>query len=271
MSRSFPARIVGPATAPDEAAHNDNLVSIVTPAWRAARVVGDTIESVLSQTYTNWEMLVVDDCSADDTAAVIEGYAASDPRVRLLRNASNSGPAIARNTALAVANGRWIAFLDSDDVWLPTKLERTLAHARSHDAAITFTGFRRMNSNGSKVGRYIGVPSTVSYTGLLGNTVIATSTAMVDRKLAGDFRMKSVFYDDLSCWLDILRPGRLAHGLDEDLVRYRVMSASVSRNKLRSAREVWRTFRNIEGMSSATALFHFSRYALNGVMKYRSF
>lgn len=249
----------------------DGLISVVTPAWRAAKIVGETIESVMGQSYENWELLVVDDCSPDDTFDVISAYASRDPRIRALKNPVNSGPALTRNAGLAAARGRWIAFLDADDVWLPTKLERTLAHSVANNSAITFTGFRRMDADGDNLGRYISVPERVTYKKLLGNTVIATSTAVVDRNITGDFRMKKVFYDDLACWLDILRSGRVAFGLDEDLMRYRVMNASVSRNKIRSAREVWKTFRTVENLSVLSSSYHFARYAVNGVKKYRKF
>lgn len=249
----------------------DDLVSIVTPAWRASKIVADTIESVLAQGYEKWELLVVDDCSPDDTFEIVSAYAGRDARIRALRNPANSGPALTRNTGLAAARGRWIAFLDSDDVWLPNKLERTIAHAKTNKSAITFTGFRRMDADGQNVGRYIDVPDRVTYGNLLGNTVIATSTVLIDRQIVGDFRMKKVFYDDLACWLDILRDDRTAYGLNEDLMRYRVMNASVSRNKFRSAREVWKTFRTVENLSLISSSYHFARYAVNGIRKYRKF
>lgn len=249
----------------------NNFVSIVTPAWRAAATVGETIESVLRQTYSEWEMLVVDDCSPDDTRARVAEFSARDPRVKLLPHVKNAGPAAARNTALSAARGRWIAFLDSDDIWLPQKLERTIAHARYARSALTFTGFRRIDADGGRTGHYISVPPSLDYRQLLRNTAIATSTVLVDRAMAGDFRMKQTYYDDFACWLDILRPGRTAHGLDEDLVRYRVVSGSVSRNKVRSAAKVWQTYREVEGIDPFRSAWYFVNYGLNGLIKYRRF
>jgi teichuronic acid biosynthesis glycosyltransferase TuaG len=249
----------------------DGLVSIIVPAYKAAAVIARTLESVAAQTCADWELLVADDCSPDETAQVVQDWCARDSRIRLIALAKNAGPAGARNAALAAAQGRWIAFLDSDDLWLPAKLERTLAHAKAREAALVFTGYRRISQDGSKTGGYIGVPATLTYRQLLGHTAIATSTVLLDRRLCGDVRMQPVYYDDFVCWLQVLKRGLVAHGLDEDLMRYRVMERSVSRNKGRSAREVWKTYRTVEHLGPAASAWHFSRYALNALRKYRRF
>jgi len=250
---------------------DNDLVSIVTPAFRAASIVGDTIRSVIEQTYPNWEMLVVDDCSPDDTRDVVRRWCGEDARVRLIEHERNGGPATARNTAIAVARGRWLAFLDSDDVWLPQKLEKTLDHAKATGSPLTFTGFRRMSFDASTIGRYIGVPEKVNYSQLLRNTVIATSTVVVDRSKVGPIVMKKTYYDDFACWLEILKRGNVAFGLNEDLMRYRVVENSVSRNKKKSAMKVWQSYREIEKLSLPIATWNFMHYALNGFMKYRRF
>lgn len=247
------------------------LVSIITPAYRAARFVAETIRSVQAQTYPEWEMLVVDDCSPDDTCAVVESAAAGDPRVRLIRQEKNGGPAAARNVALGEARGRWLAFLDSDDLWLPEKLERQLHFHRRHGAKLTFTEFRRISEDGGRTGRRITVPERLDYRGLLGNTAIATSTVMVDRTRTGDFRMKKTYYDDFACWLQLLRSGGHALGLKEDLMRYRVAGGSVSRNKRRSAKEVWGAYRHVEGLDPLRSTWYFANYAMRGWIKYRKF
>lgn len=249
----------------------DGLVSIIVPAYKAAGVVGRTVESVLVQTYPHWEMLIADDCSPDNTREVIAGWARRDSRIQLVTLERNGGPAAARNAALERAQGRWIAFLDSDDTWLPNKLERSLAHAQANRSALVFTGFRRVNHDETRTGVYIGVPATLTYRQLLGNTAIATSTVVIDRSVCGDVRMQRVYYDDFVCWLGILKRGFIAHGLNEDLMRYRVMARSVSRNKGKSAREVWTTYRQIERLALPPAAWHFSRYALNALRKYRRF
>lgn len=249
----------------------DALVSIVTPAYNASRFVPATIASVQAQTHGHWEMLIVDDCSKDDTIAVVEQHAASDPRVRLIRHAKNGGPAQARQTAIDAARGRYLAFLDSDDLWLPEKLSRQLTFMATTGAVLSFTRFRRIDADGAVQGRLIDVPDHLSYTDLLKNTAIATSTAMVDTAATGPLRMTRTYYDDYALWLGILRAGHPARGLREDLMRYRVLGQSVSRNKLRSARMVWRVYRDVERLSLPRALWSFGHYAANALRKYRTF
>jgi len=246
-----------------------DLVSIITPAYRSASVIGETIKSVIAQTYTNWEMLIVEDCSPDNTIEVIRYWEKIDPRVRLVAQERNGGPAMARNAGLERASGRWIAFLDSDDMWLPEKLEHTLKHAKAERAAFVFTGFRRISMNNSATGNYIGVPRSLSYRQLLGNTAIATSTVMLDSSVIGNIRMKKTYYDDFDCWLQILKRGYTAFGLNEDLMRYRIMGHSVSRNKRHSAVHVWRAYRDLEKLSLPTSLWYFSQYAIRGLLKYK--
>jgi teichuronic acid biosynthesis glycosyltransferase TuaG len=244
------------------------LVSIITPAYRCASVVDQTIKSVLAQTYPHWEMLIAEDCSPDNTREVVEHWSEIDPRIKLIKLESNGGPALARNAALERARGRWIAFLDSDDLWLPQKLEQCLDFARKQDVAFIYTGFRRIPSTGGEPGRYIGVPETLNYRQLLGNTAIATSTVMLDTARTGTIRMRKTYYDDFDCWLQVLKKGITAHGLNEDLMRYRLMEKSVSRNKRKSALKVWQAYRELERLSIPFSVWYFIQYAIRGVLKY---
>ena len=249
-----------------------DLVSIITPAYRAARVIRETISSVQAQSYRNWEMLITEDCGPDDTRDIVRAIAADDHRIRLIEPEANGGPAAARNHSLAAARGRWVAFLDSDDLWMPQKLDRQLAFHREHPGSkISFTGFRRTSADGARTGRYIPVPPHMTYRDLLGRTAIATSTVIVDKAASGAFTMKNTYYDDFACWLELLREGGQAVGLDEDLMRYRVLDASVSRDKTNSAKQVWNTLRHVEGLSPLSAAWHFSRYAAFATLKYRKF
>jgi teichuronic acid biosynthesis glycosyltransferase TuaG len=248
-----------------------DLVSIITPAYKAAAYIDATIQSVVDQTYTRWEMLVADDCSPDTTRSRIARWTQQDPRIRLITLERNGGPARARNAALGAASGRWIAFLDSDDLWLPQKLSQQLAFHEQRGGAISMTGFRRFVSDSGKLGRYIGVPARLDYRQALGNTAIPTSSVIIDRSRSGDLHMPEVYYDDWACWLSVLRKGEVAHGLNEDLMRYRVMPGSVSRNKWRSAREVWKQLLGIEGLPLPHAIGPFASYAANAVLKYRRF
>ena len=250
----------------------ETLVSIITPAYKAEHVIGHTIASVQAQTHGNWEMLIAEDCGPDRTRAVVRELAQTDARIRLIEPEANGGPAAARNHALAQAQGRWIAFLDSDDLWMPKKLERQLAfHAGHSDAVLSFTGFRRICDDGTRTGAYIAAPRTLTYRQLLGNTAIATSSVLVDRERSGDFTMRDTYYDDFACWLALLKRGGIAVGLDQDLMRYRVMEASVSRDKRKSAREVWRAYREIERLGPLASAWYFSQYAARALHKYRQF
>lgn len=246
-------------------------ISIVTPAYNAERFIAETIKSVQAQTCRDWEMLVADDCSEDRTRDVVRELAAEDERVKLITLERNSGPAMARQAAVNVARGRFVAFLDSDDLWLQEKLERQLDFMQSLGAALSFTAFRRMSADGSRLGRLMHVPPHLTYHQLLGNTAIATSTAMIDRGRTGPFRMVKTYYDDFALWLEITRRGFAAFGLDEDLMRYRVLGGSVSRNKGRSALMVWRTYREVERLDLARASWSFACYAVNAMRKYRVF
>lgn len=249
----------------------DKLVSIITPAWKAESFIKTTIDSVIQQTHKDWEMIIVDDCSPDNTFSVVEEIAKHDSRIRLIRHEKNSGPATARNTGCSVARGRWVAMLDSDDSWLPDKLEKQLEFHRKKNCVLTYTAYRRVNSDYTQIGDVIRIPDTVTYNELLGNTAIATSTVMMDRTKTGNIHFKKMYYDDFGCWLDLLRNGDKAYGLQEDLMRYRVLSHSVSRNKLRSAHEVWKTYRNIEKLPLLQSLYYFTSYSINALLKYKKF
>jgi teichuronic acid biosynthesis glycosyltransferase TuaG len=250
---------------------NENLVSIITPAYRAAAFIQDTIRSVQCQDYRAWEMLIVDDCSPDATSELVTEISRQDSRVRLIRQSTNQGPAVARNTALEAANGKFVAFLDSDDVWLPEKLSTQLTFMTKLNAAISYTEFSRMSADGQRVGRRIEVPSTLTYRRLLCNTAIATSTVIVDQLKTGAVRVPIAPYDDYAAWLSILRRGHVAHGLKRDLMRYRVLEGSISRSKRRSANWVWKTYRQIEGLGLLDSAWCFANYATRGWLKYRWF
>jgi len=250
---------------------DSDLVSIITPAYNGARFIRETIESVVAQTHGNWEMLVADDCSSDDTVALVEEIARTEPRVRLLRQKQNDGPACARNAALAAPRGARVAFLDSDDVWLPRKLEVQLGFMQRTGAVFTYTGFRRMDEHGQQLGLMRPLPDSLTYHQYLKNTAIVTSTVLIDRSKTGDFRMPNkTKCDDFAAWLEILRRGHVAHAVHDDLLRYRVVSGSISRNKMRWAMGIWRTYREVERLSLPYAAWCFSHYAWRGYQKYRS-
>lgn len=243
------------------------VVSIITPVFNGAGVIWQAIESVQSQTFKDWEMIIVDDCSTDDTSAVVKQYAVSDSRIHLFSQVENGGPARARNSALRAATGRYIAFLDSDDLWLPRKLELQLAFMREKSAAITYTSYRRFTEDSEKPGHLISLSHSFDYRGLLKNTGIACLTVMVDQELTGSFEMPLVRHEDYALWLGLLKRGFVAHGLQLDLARYRVAQVSVSGNKFKSASWVWNIYRNVEHLSFPYAAWCFLNYGLNAYKK----
>lgn len=244
-------------------------VSVIIPAYNASHYVRGAVASVLGQTFSDLEVLVVDDSSTDETVDIVTQMAVRDRRVRLLRHTANRGPATARNTALSAASGRYIAFLDSDDMWLSRKLETQIQFMKEKEAAFSYTSYRRISTSGEIISGPVPIPHTLDYNHLLKNTAIATSTVLVDRAQVGSLRMVDTYYDDYAMWLNLTKRGFQAHGLQEDLMRYRIVLGSVSRNKLRSARHVWTVYRDVERLSFLGSLWYFTNYLWNGYKKYR--
>lgn len=243
------------------------LVSVIMPAFAAERFLPATLASVRAQTFADWECLVVDDASPDRTAELAAQAAAADPRIKPIRQPTNRGVAAARNAALAAATGRYVAFLDADDLWLPAKLERQLAFMRETGAGLSCTAFRRIDESGARVGRLIPAPRRMTWQRLLKNTAIATLTAMVDREKTGPFAMTEARRDDMILWLTLLRRGCLALGLNEDLARYRVVPGSLSSRRVRAAGWVWDVYREQAGLGPLRSLWCLGHYAANATLK----
>lgn len=237
------------------------------PAYNAANFIGETLDSVLNQTYKNWELLVTNDCSNDGTMDILNDYRQLDARIKPLQNKINRGPAVARNTAIARIQGDFLAFLDSDDLWLPQKLERQLTFSIHNRYAFTHTAYRRFFTL-EKLGRYVAAKSKITYTQYCQDTSILTSAVLIDLRQTGRFQMKDEYYDDLALWLELMRRGFPSYGLDEDLVRYRIRPGSISRNKLRSAYHVWDTIYRIEENNFWKSGWYFSNYLKNMVFKF---
>lgn len=247
-----------------------NRVSIITPAYNAERFLSETIGSVQAQTHTDWEMLIVDDLSTDRTREIVSGFATSDPRIRLIAQEQNLGPAETRNRGLDEARGRFIAFLDSDDLWLPEKLSKQLAFMHQGNAAMSYTSYRIINESGELVGGPVHAPASMDYRGLLKNTVIGCLTVMLDRERTGPVRMLPLpQHEDLTLWYSILKRGIVARGLQEDLARYRIVQGSASRNKMRSALHMWKVYRQVERLSLPDAVWCYGHYAWRAYWKNR--
>jgi teichuronic acid biosynthesis glycosyltransferase TuaG len=247
----------------------DNLVSVITPVYNSARFVAETIRSVQSQTDSNWEMILVDDCSTDSSAEIIASFAKSDSRIHYIKLAQNSGAAAARNRALAQAHGRYVAFVDADDIWLPDKLRRQLDLMRRKSAGFCYAAIEMIDENGTVVKPKRPVRAQIGYRFLLSNTMIACSSVVIDRGVTGDFRMPDVRKgQDFATWLMLLRNGLIAHGINEVMVRYRLVSGSVSSNKLGALKRTWRIYREQEKLNFVRSVFHFCLYTLHALKKY---
>ncbi len=247
---------------------SDVSVSVVTPMYNASAHIGETIESVRRQSHRDWEMWVIDDCSSDDSATVVENLARRDKRIRLVRLRENVGPAEARNIGIEAARGRYLAFLDSDDLWHPDKLQRQIEFMRA-GSRLTYTAYQKISEDGAHLGRPIPARSEVGYAQMLNTNAIPCLTAMLDLRQVGKHYMPLVGHEDYAYWLDILRDGIVAHGLDEVLAYYRVRAGSVSNDKLKAAGFQWRIYRRVEKLSLPRSLYHFTRYTFHGLKKQR--
>lgn len=235
----------------------DDLVSIITPAYNCDRFIGETIESAQQQTYGDWEMIIVDDCSTDNTAEVVRQYAEKDQRIRYVALVQNSGAAVARTEAMRLARGKYMAFLDSDDLWSPTKLEKQLSFMRSNGFAITCTAYEHIDESGYPLGKVIRAIPRTSYNRLLLDCPVGNSTVMYNVEKLGKFRVPDIRKrNDDALWLQILKRERYIYGLDEVLAKYRIRGNSLSRNKVELIKYHWILYRQIEGLSILRSLFH---------------
>lgn len=244
------------------------LISIITPAYNAERFIEETIHSVLEQTYSNWEMIIVDDQSRDKTVEIVKKYVEKDKRIKLIMLEENGGSAVARNTAMKNSEGKYIAFLDSDDLWYPNKLEKQLEFMQANDIAFSFTEFERIQQDGSPTGQVSNAPKSVGYSDLMKHCIIGCLTVMLDRTKIGELRMPDIrTRQDYAFWLQITRNGIRAYGLPEVLAKYRLVENSISRNKWRAAKKNWYVYKHVEKQGLIKSTWYFSNYAIRNVLK----
>lgn len=240
-------------------------VSIIMASYNSAPYIEEAIASVVSQSFTNWELLVSDDCSSDGTVEMVSGIARDEPRIRLLTSDRNRGPAAVRNDAIEQATGQFIAFLDSDDLWKPEKLERQIAFMREREVAFSFTSYDRIDEGGRFISSHH-VSRPVSYGDLLKSCVIGCLTAVYDRDRLGKMFMPDIRKrQDFALWLQILKKVDHAVPLEESLASYRVRSGSVSANKFVAASYTWSVYRDVEKLDMFRSIYYFVHYAYNGV------
>ena len=238
-------------------------------AYNAEKTVESAIKSVLSQTYANWELIVVNDCSKDGTEAIVAGFAGIDPRVRLISNETNSGVSITRKKGAETAKGTWIAVLDSDDMWKPDKLEKQMRLINEKNAELVFTGSGFIDNEGNPIDWQLHVPETLSYRELLKQNLVSNSSVLVKKELYEQFyAVGDDMHEDFAIWLGITKTGRKAFGIDEPLLIYRLAKSSKSSNKLKAARMNWNTYRYV-GLNPVAASYYMCCYTVRGLLKYR--
>ena len=249
--------------------NGDKLVSIIVPVYNAGAYIEETIAMVRTQSYQNWELLLVDDCSSDDSRTKIQRCMEdAGGKVRLIAKSVNEGAARARNTGIAEAKGRYIAFLDADDVWMADKLARELAFMERKQAAFVFTAYEFGDEKAKPTGKVVHVPETICYKQALSRTVIFTSTVLIDTRQTGKelILMPDVKSEDTAAWWRILRKFT-GYGLDEVLTIYRRPPRSLSSNKVEAVRRIWNLYRREEKLPFLYSLYNLFFWALRATLR----
>lgn len=251
------------------------LVSIVVPVYNAGQFIAETISYVQAQTYTKWELLLVDDGSSDNSREIIRQKNEEDKRIKLIAQIENSGAAKARNRGIQEACGQYLCFLDADDIWLPHKLESELEYMKriqrteNPDAGFVFMGYEFADASGKGLGKVVHVPEHITYRQALKNTTIFTSTVMIDRNIIpdADIYMPDIASEDTATWWQLLKKYGMAYGLDKNLVKYRRSADTLSSNKLTAVRRIWNLYRRQENLSVIESVYCMCFWAFRAVFR----
>lgn len=248
-----------------------DLVSIIIPVYNANKYIETTVRTVAGQSYENWELLLVDDGSTDGSSETIKRLEAEDDthRIKVLLPNEHGTAARARNYGLKHASGRYVAFLDADDLWEKDKLEKELSFMKEKNAGFVFTGYEFADANGVGLGKIVKVPETLNYKQALKNTTIFTSTVLLDTQIVDKelIFMPEIKSEDTATWYRILRNGHIAYGLNENLVKYRRVANSLSSNKLEAIRRIWNLYRKAEKLSLIYSAYNFMFWAVRAVLR----
>ena len=247
------------------------LVSIITPAYNSAKFIAETIQSVQNQTYENWEMLIVDDGSSDATEAIVQSFLDKDKRIKFYKLALNSGPAVARNTAIEKASGDFMTFIDADDIWFPTFIENSIKTIQETKIPFVFSSYKRSNEHMEFVYSDFIVPQKVSYSDILKSNSISCLTAFVDVKTLGKKYMPLIRKrQDMGLWLNYLKVIPFAYGIQETQAIYRIRQNSLSRKKSDLVKYQWQFYREVEKLHIFQASYYMMHWMYRGFMKYRN-
>lgn len=242
---------------------DNNLVSIITPLYNSEKYIEATIESIIKQTYQNWEMIIVDDCSKDNSVNIAEKYVKNDKRIKLIKQEKHNGAAISRNIAIERSKGRYIAFIDSDDIWLPDKLGKQIAFMKSNNYGFTYSYYQILKENGEITKNIIKPKLKVNYNDMLKKCEIGCLTVVYDTAFLGKQYMPLIKKrQDYGLWLKLLRNIKYAYCYPEILALYRIRENSISRNKISLIKYNYSIFRYYEKMSVIKSIY----YLLNNII-----
>ncbi len=248
----------------------EDLVSIVMPSYNSEKYISESIESVINQTYKNWELLIVDDCSTDKSVLIIKKIMKCDARIKLIENNKNKGAAHTRNNGIRSSKGRYICFLDSDDLWNKDKLTKQVNFMKRTMCSFSYTSYEFADSNGVPSNKIVNVPAKINYRQALKNTTIFTSTVMFDTK----FLPKENIYmpdirrgQDTATWWKVLKKIKYAFGMDEVLSYYRRVENTLSSNKIIALKRTWNLYRNTEKFNFFISLYYFIWYIFNAIKR----
>ena len=233
----------------------NELISIIMPTYNCAKFIKETIESVINQTYQNWELVIVDDCSQDNTEEVVKKF--NDERIKYYKLEKNSGAAIARTTAMKMATGNYMAFLDSDDLWKNDKLEKQLEFMKKNNYNFTCTEYEQIDEEGNKLNKIIKTKKKANYNRILLDCPVGNSTVMYNVEKLGKFEVPNIRKrNDDALWLQILKKEEFIYGMPDVLMEYRIRNNSISSNKLSLIKYHWQLYREIEHLSVICSAFH---------------
>lgn len=233
----------------------EGLVSVIMPAYNSKEFINETIDSIINQTYENWELIIVDDYSTDNTIEIIQNYMANDSRIFLFEQEKNMGTAVARNTAVSKAKGEYLAFIDSDDLWKKEKLAKQLEFMRANNYTFTSTSYEEVDERGKPTGNIIYSHKVLDYNGLLkynqGNSTIIYNANQLGKFYIPDIRKRN----DFVMWLQVIKKTKYIYGMKEALTQYRVREGSLSSNKLDLVKYQWKVYREIENLSLVKSVY----------------
>ncbi|MBV1838979.1 glycosyltransferase family 2 protein [Photobacterium ganghwense] len=247
------------------------MISIITPTYNSEDFILETYESIKSQTFSNWEWLVTDDCSSDSTLKILKEIQSYDSRVKVFHNKINSGAAVSRNNSISMASGDFIAFVDSDDIWLSDKLELQLKYMNDNSLDFSFTAYSLVDSQNIELGQTVDSKQKqpLCYEDMLRKkATLGCSTVMIRRNAFSEISMPNIRTgQDYALWLKLLKTGAKAYPLNKSLTRYRILPNSISRNKFKKAKRQWEIYRTIERLGLIKSLECFSFYAWRAVFR----